>query len=232
MKVPWMSKKKLTEEASQVLAGYQDLVGYNVRLPIPVEDIVERYLGLRFGFLNFEEKHGMRGVLGATYVKARLICVNEKFLDEPSEGRMAFTCAHEVGHWVLHRRFVNEANRFGQSEDAIICRSVDSKEPIEWQADFFAACLLMPETEVREAFYRVCGTECLQLFNVKSSFRGSPLFFDASVESWPHIASAVREAGSFFNVSLQAIVIRLQELGLLVNLTDVRMNWNRSLSMD
>ena len=34
------------------------------------------------------------------------------------------------------------------------------------------------------------------------------------------------EAGGFSNVSKQAMIIRLQELGLLINLTEVKMDWN------
>ncbi len=107
--------------------------------------------------------------------------MNERLLDDRSEGRMCFTCAHEVAHWILHRPFVKTANRSSPEGDAIVCRSVDAKKPIEWQADFFAACLLMPEAEVRESFSKPFGIEPLELHNVKSSFRGSPLCFDPSV---------------------------------------------------
>jgi hypothetical protein len=45
------------------------------------------------------------------------------------------------------------------------------------------------------------------------------------VEQWPFIAAAMCEAGGFSNVSKQAMIIRLQELGLLINLTTEKMNW-------
>ena len=222
-----MPKGLIAKKAAEVIEAYQHMAEIPVvEPPIPVEDIIERYLGVRLGFIDFEEKHGMKGVLGATYVEKRLICVNERLLDDRSEGRMCFTCAHEVAHWILHRPFVKTAKRSGPECDSIICRTVDAKKPIEWQADFFAACLLMPERMVRESFSKAFGMESLELHNVKSSFRGSALYFDPSVENWNFIAAAVREAGDFSNVSLQAVNIRLQELGLLVNLTGVQMGWN------
>ena len=47
-----------------------------------------------------------------------------------------------------------------------------------------------------------------------------------SVEQWPYIAAAMCEAGGFSNVSKQAMIIRLQDLGLLVNRTRKKMDWD------
>jgi Zn-dependent peptidase ImmA (M78 family) len=228
MKVPWMPKLELSKKADDVLDGYQDLMGHPIRPPVPVKDIIKGLLGLKLAYLDFEEKLGMKDVLGATYVNARVICVNEKLNDSQHEGRMAFTCAHEVGHWELHREWVNAVARSEGGEDVILCRAKDAKQPIEWQADYFAGCLLIPEKDVKRAFQRAFGRECLEILNEKSTFRGSPLCFDPSVENWHFIARAVCETGGFSNVSKQAMAIRLQELGLLVNLTGRQMTWEQS----
>jgi Zn-dependent peptidase ImmA (M78 family) len=228
VKVPWLTKSEISKKAVSVIGDYQGLVGHPVKPPIPVEDIIERCLKVRFGFADLEAATGVKDVLGATYVEKKMICINERLLDDKYEGRMIFTCAHEVGHWVLHRPYVKEAKRLGLQNDAIICRTSNAKEPIEWQADFFAGSLLMPADAVKEAFYKVCGKTPLELYNRKSAFRVNALYFDPSVESWPYIAAAVCEAGYFTNVSKQAMIIRLQRLGLLVNLTDVQLGWSRS----
>ena len=164
-------------------------------------------------------------MLGATYVKSRLICVNEKLFEHGSEGRLVFTCAHEAGHWILHRRYVEVQERLGSGSEVIVCRSKDAKEPIEWQADYFAACLLMPEEEIREAFQEVCCQEPLVLHNVRSTIWRGSHGVEPCVEHWPFIAAVMCEAGGFSNVSKQAMIIRLQELGFLINLTTERMNW-------
>ena len=229
--VPWMSKETISESALRVISAYEEMVGDSVKPPIPVEDMIERCLGVNLSFEDLEEKLGMEDVLGATYVKSWLICINSRLLEDRSEGRLVFTCAHEAGHWVLHRPFIDSAMRSGQGGDTIICRSKNSKQPIEWQADYFAACLLMPEKKVEKAFSEVCGPAPLVLENVRSSFGGTPLCVDPCVQNWHFIASLVCEAGGFTNVSKQAMSIRLQELGLLVNLTGVPIGWYQTNAM-
>lgn len=112
----------------------------------------------------------------------------------------------------------------------IFCRIRDAKKPIEWQADYFASCMLMPDAAVRDAFGMCFGSRPLMLYNVKSAFSG-PLCFDPCVETWPQIARAVKEAGAFSNVSKQAMIIRLQDLGLVKNETQARLSWRESYVM-
>lgn len=225
MNIPWLSKDRIADMALGLVGDYQAMVGCKIRPPIPVEDIIERYLEVNLSFEDLEEKLGMEDVLGATYIESRRIRINERLLEDRSEGRLLFTCAHEAGHWVLHRPFIDFAVRPGQHIDAIICRIRNARQPIEWQADYFAACLLMPEREVRDAFRKACGTEHLVLENIKSSFGTTAIYIDPCVENWHFIAAMVCEAGGFTNVSKQAMVIRLQELGLLVNMSGAQIGW-------
>ena len=112
----------------------------------------------------------------------------------------------------------------------IFCRVKDAKKPIEWQADYFASCMLMPEKAVKSAFYEIFGLQPLILYNVKSSYCG-PICYDPCVENWPIIAGKVKKAGGFENVSKQAMIIRLQDLGLVKNETHARMAWDKSYVM-
>jgi len=227
MKVPWLHKTEISKTASAVLCGYQNIAGFTVAPPIPVEDIVERYFNLRLGYMDFEEILGLTGILGATYIKKRLICVNEKLLNDGSEGRLNYTIAHEIGHWRLHRHLVLTAKRTHMEEAGILCRSKDAKLPIEWQADYFAACLLMPENTLRTVFHWIFGPKPMEIHNVKGAFEG-PLYFDPCAENWHLIAEKMRKAGNFLNVSKQAMIIRLQDLGLVKNTTDMKMGWKAS----
>jgi Zn-dependent peptidase ImmA (M78 family) len=45
--------------------------------------------------------------------------------------------------------------------------------------------------------------------------------------NWPFIARAIQKTGGFSNVSKQAIIIRLQELGLVINETPAEIGWSR-----
>ena len=107
MKVPWISKEEIAQKAMDLLEAFQTMAGYMVKPPVPVEDIIERSLGLRLLYEDLEKMFGSNDVLGATYVESKVICINERLFEHSSEGRLVFTCAHEAGHWVLHRRYVD-----------------------------------------------------------------------------------------------------------------------------
>jgi len=65
--------------------------------------------------------------------------------------RDRFTIAHELGHYVLHsdcgeRRI--RASRFGSN-------------PVEWEANWFAAAFLMPKVDFKATFHRYRGDSAL-----------------------------------------------------------------------
>lgn len=62
-----------------------------------------------------------------------------------SENRKRFTCAHELGHFV---RRSEEADEY-TTIDLRNSLSATGQDPEEVYANEFAACLLMPETDVR-----------------------------------------------------------------------------------
>jgi len=228
MNVPWMAKERIAKAASGLIADYETMVGYRVTPPIPVEDMIERTLGLRLSFEDLESILGIEDVLGATYVGAGVICINERLLEQGPEGRLMFTCAHEAGHWVLHRRYARVPKRQSGKRDVIVCRSGNSMNRIEWQADYFAACLLMPQEDLIRAFRSIVEEEVLVIHNTHSTTGPPAPFVDPCVENWAYIAAMMCDAGGFTNVSRHAMVIRLQELGLVINLTDRTLGWRGS----
>jgi Zn-dependent peptidase ImmA (M78 family) len=226
MKVPWLPKTSIARMAGDVISDYESQTGKSVTPPVPVEDIIEFGLGLRLAFEDLRRKLGINDVLGATYVHNRKICADISLESPEAEGRLCFTLAHEAGHWVMHREIVHSAYR---ADGLIFCRTRDAKKPIEWQADRFASCLLMPESFVREAFAQVCGLQPLVLHNVESAYAG-PICFDPCVANWPAIADCIRRAGNFSNVSKQAMILRLQDLGLVRNETCTPLVWRKMVA--
>jgi len=225
MKVPWISKKEIAVKAIALIEDFQERAGYRIRPPIPVEEIIERSLGLTLRYVDLSKIFGRRDVLGATYAKSRLVCINERLFEHSSEGRLVFTCAHEAGHWVLHRKYARIQDGGDSRNQDIVCTNANAKEPIEWQADYFASCLLMPEKEMMEAFQRVCCPKPLVIRHAKSLAKAGYPCEEPFLEQWPYIAAAMCEAGGFSNVSRQAMIIRLQDLGLLINKTGLKMDW-------
>lgn len=63
-----------------------------------------------------------------------------------SEGRIRFTLAHELGHYLLHR---NRQSAFNCSEADMLHWDSEAKQ-LEAQADLFASYLLMPMDDFRE----------------------------------------------------------------------------------
>ena len=175
------------------------------------------------GFAVLHRAH--RGVL-LRVVAARF--ADASLVESKSKGRLFFTLAHEAGHWMLHRTHIS---RSAAGEAAHFCRVQDAKKPVEWQADYFASCLLMPEKFVCGAFQQAFGCERLSLHNVQAAYCG-PLCFDPCIGTWPRIAATVMEAGGFTNVSKQAMIIRLQDLDLVRNATGTPILWRRSVAAD
>ena len=99
-------------------------------------------------------------LLGAMIFNERRIVIDEHLDPEeaPSmEGRYRFTVAHEGGgHWRLHRYLFEDRMQISMFNESVapvmICRSSEARKPIEWQADFYASCLLMPRKFVMAAW--------------------------------------------------------------------------------
>ena len=107
------------------------------------------------------------------------------------EPRKRFTVAHEIGHYYLRHHIQRNELVHADEHRQVIYRSAKASEGLdqmEVQANQFAASLLMPTRLVREHVER----------------RPKPMG-DSDVE----------ELAEAFNVSVQAMTIRLTTLGLL-----------------
>lgn len=103
--------------------------------PIPVLEIAESN-GVDVIFADFGAHNGK--VAGFCDFKNARLYVNKD--DRPE--RQFFTIAHEFGHWVLHRDlFLAHPEQY-----PVLPRfqSVDSHSPMEQEANYFAANLLVP----------------------------------------------------------------------------------------
>lgn len=242
-KVPYLQEAQIERDAAALLAEYQQTRGVVITRAVPIEDIVEKHLKLR---IEFDDMHQLLGVsrsglgfdpdiLGAMFFDERRIVIDESLdpEDNPSkEGRYRFTLAHEGGgHWRLHRHLFakdpGQVSLFNVSAlPSIVCRSSQAKEPVEWQADFYASCLLMPRKVVMAAwdemfpdrkprvlqpripvshpFVEVSRVEC-QIGNL-----------DCAETDDNMLDRVARPLAEQFLVSPIAMRIRLEKLGLLL----------------
>lgn len=219
LKVPFRAHSELDHAAAELLRKYSAWKGSPVRPPIDVDEIVEGVLELDFEVLDLREVLGMPDVLGATWLEDGLICVDESL--EGKQGRFAFTVAHEVGHWVLHRPIIEmekvtlplfAAKPNEVPTPAIVCRSQASKQPAEWQADQFAARVLMPASDVRAVVRAIHGDGPLALAGLDAGREAKQL-----VPELRAIADGVMADGKFTNVSNEAMSYRLLDLKLVAD---------------
>jgi Zn-dependent peptidase ImmA (M78 family) len=161
--VPYLADEAIERDSVSLIKEYEHARGVTIEPPIPIEDILEKHLKLRIEFDDLHARHnvprpenGQTDILGAIYGDGSIF-IDESLDPEENpvrEGRYRFTLAHEGGgHWRLHQHLIKEdtaqASLFGNDgAPKFICRSSQAKERVEWQADFYASCLLMPRKMV------------------------------------------------------------------------------------
>jgi hypothetical protein len=241
-KVPYLQEEQIERDAAALLAEYAQARNVVIAPPIPLEDIVEKHLKLG---IEFDDMHRLLRVprsrlgldpdiLGAIWFNDRRIVIDESLDPEenPSkEGRYRFTLAHEGGgHWRLHRHlFAVDPAQVPLFEEpappSVVCRSSQEKQPVEWQADFYASCLLMPRKLVMAAWDEMfpdrkprvlrpempIGHPYVEIERTTDEFGNS---IGAGADDFV-LESFARPLAEQFMVSPIAMRIRLEKLGLL-----------------
>lgn len=136
---------------------------------------------------------------------------------------LRFTAAHEIGHWTLHA----EQHMF--RDRALSAPGGPGRPLIEQEADYFAACFLVPPKLLRQAF-QTCfpirqpvtntGAVCFNLSAINGQYleslpAGSLEFAIAIARAEFFNGSSFKSLASLFNVSPSTMGIRLLELGLV-----------------
>jgi Zn-dependent peptidase ImmA (M78 family) len=164
-------RERIERQAEQVLAELPEWIWDGRALPVPVEDIADSHFNLLIRDVELEEMAAAPGcppladgqsLSGLFLPEEQAIWINaEESREWPPRRR--FTIGHELGHCVLHR----------DGQRSLFCRhgSIDPPQdeatgagtgrrppldPIEQEANHFAAALLMPARLVRH-HYRATG---------------------------------------------------------------------------
>ena len=208
--VPYLKCNYMEAVAQKLLFEYEQERG-QLTPPIPIEDIIENHLKLSLEIDNLKDELELSDVLGGIYFPERRIVIDSSLTEE--DGRYNFTAAHEVAHWELHRELFmpnpNQTNLFGtHSSKNIICRDSNRQKSEEFQANFTAACILMPRDLLAQAVREYYGKEAY-LFKPGTRFSQ----YDDCVD---HVARNFNKA---FGVSIQAMMIRLKQTQLVRDTT-------------
>jgi plasmid maintenance system antidote protein VapI len=183
----YLSRDDVEEKAASMLRRYSRETGREVTPPVDVDLIGGMLCGLRWEYALIEDE----STLAALYPESQVVTLNELFADrfEAVSGFDRFTKGHEVGHWVLHVTDPDGSTPpldTGIEGERVFCRD-GTDDWTERQANWFATGLLMPEPHLREAV---------------SQYKRM---------TW----STIRRLSEDFDVSKEAMKIRLQRLNLL-----------------
>ena len=138
-RVPYLTNEFIERDAIALLSEFECARGVPLEPPIPIEDIIEKFLKLPLDFADMHELHkvprpakGETDILGAIYGDGSIFIDKGLCPDEnPSmEGRYRFTLAHEGGgHWRLHRHLIsNDSGKSSLLNDSgdpkFLCRVI------------------------------------------------------------------------------------------------------------
>lgn len=227
--LPIIRKSEFDDLAKQILQEYMP----DALVEPKAVDI--KYLAEECIILDIkEEKMYFENMLGFIAFADTIIPISDDQVIEVPEGtimldirlrnkitRWRFTVAHELAHWILHRRYHCTDNRVYnfrlKGYSYIACRTdkteLDKKNPklaktddewAEWQADTLAAALLMPKSTFLRAARQVLdkyGVTEMYLVSGKDSFKEFEI---------------IKELADLFQVSMRAIRIRMRTFEMYV----------------
>jgi len=221
--VPFLTRDYIESEADALLIGYGEKFGPVTKPPIPADDILNAYLRVALDFDDLPTVMNVEtDVFGATWIERKQVIIDQSLdpTDHPERiGRYNFTVGHETGHWQLHRIYLlknaDQGTLFEQEQrPTVVCRTSEAKEPIEWQADFFSSCLLMPKTMIKK-YWQAHRNE-LGPITLGELRDASDLNFGVKNSDDAIIECFSKPLARAFAVSPIAMRIRLETLGLIV----------------
>ncbi len=164
----YYQEQVLENIARKVLCGYDSALYYGSPAAVPIEEMIEAHgVSLEYQYLR---KNGR--ILGKTIfdegleavydmenreytlfpVRASTILIDASLCEEDaSTGRLRFTCAHELAHWILHKKLYTGTGRSA----AMITEQ--SETILEIQANMLGSAILMPIAQIKRCFYQLRG---------------------------------------------------------------------------
>jgi Zn-dependent peptidase ImmA (M78 family) len=186
----YLSKESIEREVEKILKQMRATPQYVPKFPLDPSRVAE-FLGLDIVWDTIPPDDKGR-IAARIFPLNRLIEINDT-IPELRGGFGASTIAHEIGHWILH---INHNEVDGSSKQQILdlglediqpflCRSISVQQGIEWQAQYFAGCLLMPRSILED------------------------IAQGRKLTSWQHLYAMAEDLG----ITISNLTNRLQDLG-------------------
>jgi hypothetical protein len=167
MKRTYQRNTSFENIARNTLNGFDSALLYGTPSAVPIEKLAE-WLGLSIEYQCLRKNGLILGemVYNTTLVpvyfkdiksydlitvKGKTIILDESLLRGKNDGRLRFTCAHEIAHWLLHKELYTAA---GQAAALVNPKKSSEENPaVERQANHLATLLLMPTAQVKKVYY-------------------------------------------------------------------------------
>lgn len=153
--------------------------------------------------------------LGHIDMKKKVVRLSDKL--EAGDPRDRFSMGHEYGHHKLHShpKFREFLERDAELEGEA-ASDIWEKHWLEVQANVFASYMLMPR-EIVELLYNLYWRKWFKCDMVKPLYVKAPIYGDRDFQN------VVGPIARHMGVSLEAMTIRLQEMGLMLDILEVDM---------
>ena len=207
-----LSKDFISNTANSILNEI-DITILEYAKQIPLNRIVEYFkekFSLKFDFENSLGILNNKKLLGRFDVKNNCIEIDKALIDTE---RFSFLLAHEIGHFIMHRNLMINQHVYDNFQDSEYDFLADKyllnnyKNWIEWQANYFASALILPNKSLTH-----------QLIEIQKHLGISKyghIYLDDQPINRQDFAEITKYLSTFFNTTKTSIIYRLEGLGLL-----------------
>ncbi|WP_151831826.1 ImmA/IrrE family metallo-endopeptidase [Acinetobacter ursingii] len=198
--VPYKSKEELEKFAESVFLKFSS------ENRLDLEIIIDKY---NFKIIKINEIESLDIIANINFNDKTITIFGIGYF---SDTQLRFALAHELGHILLGHGQILKTEQRTSNEQSINQESFHGLpiniDRLEFQANYFAACLLLPRTLLKKLF-----TALLNYYGIKN--RGfSPLFIDHQPCNIDSYFKIIIPLAKYFNVSQETIKIRLEGLEL------------------
>jgi len=155
-------------------------------------------------------------LLGSCDIKNKVIGIHPSLIGTK---RHLFVLAHELGHYVLHKDLKMDQTSYDSFTDLEVnfrtnrYELTNAKHWIEWQANYFASALVLPDIAL--------VAQLLKFQNVNNLSNGA-LYVDDQIENRRIYNRALERLSYLFDVTKTSIIYRLKDLNMLQDNTRLK----------
>ncbi len=189
--VPRLEKEFIEKEADKIRKDYKQTT-----IPINIENIIEK-MGIQIVPTKDLLKKGAEAFINSRFDSIYVDL--DSYMDDRRYPRLRFSLAHEIAHYVLHRKIYAS---FGIKEIEDVYRFYKEIPEVEyssceWQANKFANFLLVPRDILKIKKEEILNSEAILKNNIKLN---------------NEILATLINSHSKFEVSNQVVAIALQDI--------------------